>query len=389
MAAGSRRSPHGVRQQARPRAGQLRRHARPAPRPAGRGHRPAGAADRGGGRRSGASPTCSPTPRTSTTDGVPHTEEIPDDMEDARAPGARQPGRGHRRRRRRHARALPRRRRPRRRRARAHAARRHRRRHRVPGGHRLGHPRDRHRPPRRLPRRDRPLAPRPPGADRGRQRRRARAHRRDGRRRRRPARLRVQDDRRPLRRAGEPVPGACRAPCGPTTTWSTAAPAATSGSTACSRCGARSRSPPPSWWPATSAAVSKLAGTITGDTLAPRGKPVRMDADRAARAHAGPRGHPAHPGRRGQAGHRPAPPGRRGPGPAHRAQRRDPPDAAAGHGRDPPADHAREAHPQVRGQRRHRADPGPLPRDDHEPVQRASRAGTRSRPAGTASSACA
>ena len=55
--------------------------------------------------------------------------------------------------------------------------------------------------------------------------------------------------------------------------------------------------------------------------------------------------------------------------PARRAHRRDAPDAAARHQRDPPADHAGEADPQVRGQRRHRARPGPLPRDDHRQRQ--------------------
>ena len=63
----ARRAPHDLRQQARPGAGQLRAHPRPAPRPARRRRRAARAAHRRGGRASGASPTCSPTPPTSTT----------------------------------------------------------------------------------------------------------------------------------------------------------------------------------------------------------------------------------------------------------------------------------------------------------------------------------
>ena len=88
----------------------------------------------------------------------------------------------------------------------AHPPRRHRRRHRLPGSSA--------RPPARSASTDSPtcwsrlpVAARPPGADRGRQRRRACAHRRHRGRHRRPARLRVQDDRRSLCRAGQPLPG--------------------------------------------------------------------------------------------------------------------------------------------------------------------------------------
>ena len=115
LAAGrrARRPPHDLRQQARPRAGRLRAHPRPAARPLRRRRRAARAADRRGGR----------LPRRRRPahrhrllyDGGTGTHgEVPDDMEDARAPGPRQPGRGHRRGRRRPARALPRRRRARR-----------------------------------------------------------------------------------------------------------------------------------------------------------------------------------------------------------------------------------------------------------------------------------
>ena len=76
----ARRAPHGVRQQARPGAGRLRAHPRPAP---GRASAPASprSSCRSAWRpASAASPTCSPTRPSSTTPTAPTTEdEIPDD----------------------------------------------------------------------------------------------------------------------------------------------------------------------------------------------------------------------------------------------------------------------------------------------------------------------
>ena len=118
--------------------------------------------------------------------------------------------------------------------------------------------------------------------------------------------------------------------------------------------------------PATSPPWPSWPTPRTGDTLAPKGTPVRRAAGRAPPAGAR-RGHQGpHPGRRRQAGHRPSTACQE-EDPALRAgaQRRDPPDAAAGHRRDAPGRHPRAAAAQVRRQRRHRGRPGPLPRDHH------------------------
>ena len=98
----ARPAPHGLRQQARPGAGQLRAHARPAPRDASAPASRRWSCPSARRPRSGVSPTCSPTPRSSTTEGTADARcQIPDDMAALGAPGARQPGRGHRRGRRR------------------------------------------------------------------------------------------------------------------------------------------------------------------------------------------------------------------------------------------------------------------------------------------------
>ena len=57
-------------------------HARPAPRPPRARASPRSSCRSARRPSSAASPTCSPTPPTSTSGGVPHTEEIPDDMEE-------------------------------------------------------------------------------------------------------------------------------------------------------------------------------------------------------------------------------------------------------------------------------------------------------------------
>ena len=114
IAADARPAPHDLRQQARPRAGRLRAHARAAARPRSapaspRSSCPIGEEAAFRGVADLLTDKALLLRRTArTTDG-----EIPDELDGARAPGARQPRRGHRRRRRRAARALPRRRRAR------------------------------------------------------------------------------------------------------------------------------------------------------------------------------------------------------------------------------------------------------------------------------------
>ena len=333
-------------------------------------------------RRSAGSPTCSPTPRSSTPRGRSRTEADPRGDGDTRAPGPRQPRGGHRGRRRRAAGALPRRRRAAARPARAHPGGRRRRGVGVPGHVRLGAGPGGRRPPGRLHLRDRALAARTPAGDR----RGRRHHGRD-----RSRRLggaagpRVQDHGRPVRRPGLAVQGAL---------------------------GHRPRRRPPRQQPDRHRRAAARPVRPPGPR-APRrrrgrgrrpGRRGQALVDRHRR-HARPQGHaragargatrdagagcgPGGPdaGRRGQAGHRPAPAGRRGPGPAGRARRRDPPDAAAGRRRDPPADHARQARAQVRRRGRHRGGARRLPRDRHR-RRRPPRAVTRSRAAATASSA--
>ena len=136
-------------------------------------------------------------------------------------------------------------------------------------------------------------------------------------------------------------------------------------------------------------AVAKLADTVTGDTLAPKGTPVRGPARSSRPSRCSPSRSRPHPGRRGQAADGAPPPPGRGPGAPRRARRRDPPDPAArAWARRTSRSSLERLAPQVRGRGRHRGRAGPLPRDDHRPG-RAPRASTRSRPAATASSACA
>ena len=112
------------------------------------------------------------------------------------------------------------------------------------------------------------------------------------------------------------------------------------------------------------AAVAKLERHHDRRRARDPGRPDRGRAVRAAEPGAVHRDPPEVEGRRGQARERAAPAGGRGPGPAPRAQPRDAPDAAVGHGRDPPVDRDRAARPQVRRRGRDRRREGPLPRDD-------------------------
>ena len=353
-----------------------------------RRRRPARAADRRGGRRSAASPTCSPTRPTSTTRRHATHGEIPDDMADARAPGARQPRRGHRRRRRRAARALPRRRRARRSTSSST---------RSPTASPTATvfpvvcgsatDRRRHRPAGRLHLRDRPVARRPAAG------RRCTAG---------DTEVEVAPD-----PTGEPlafvfktiadpyvgqrlaVQGAVGHDQAPTTTSSTPA----SGTDErlhglFTLRGKEQDAGRPRCRPATSPRWPSSPTPTTGDTLAPKGTPVDgRSRSTPPRAGAGDRDPRPDPGRRGQARRRAAPPPGRRPGARRRAQRRDAPDPAARAWARPTSPIALERlRAQVRRRGRHRGRAGPVPRDDHRHAPR-PRASTRSRPAATASSA--
>ena len=230
----------------------------------------------------------------------------------------------------------------------------------VPRGRRLGAHRRRHRPPGRLHLRDRAVAGRPAGR---------RPSRRPGgpgdRRRRRPAaRLRLQDDRRPLRRPAVAVQGAVRHHQGrrPPREPSTGSDERLHG---LFHLRGKEQTPAPSVVAGDIAAVAKLAATHTGDTLAPKGTPVRVPAAPPPPPAALDRRHAPHPGRRRQARRRAAAAAGRGSGARRGAQRRDAPDPAAGRRRDAPVRVARAAGPQVRRERRHRGGAGALPGDDH------------------------
>ena len=311
------RAPHGVRQQARPGAGQLRHHAGPAARPAGRRASPRWSCRSARRPRSGASPTCSPTRPTSTRTASPTPRPSPttwrqlehqvhdnlvegivvadDALLERYLEGDVPERRG----------------------ARAHPARRHRRGHRVPGGGGLGHPRGRHRPPGRLPGRDRPLARstgprRSPPAGNGEV----------------PTEVEVSAD-----PSGDPLAFVFKTIADPYV-GQVSLFRVLSGTLrpddhlVNSRTGSDERlhglltvrgkeqEPASELVAGDIGAVAKLAGTATGDTLAPRGKPVRRAPHRAAGAHPGRRRRAPHPGRRGQAGAGPAPAGGRGPGAA-------------------------------------------------------------------------
>ena len=111
----------------------------------------------------------------------------------------------------------------------------------------------------------------------------------------------------------------------------------TSGCTSSSRCAARSRTPSTEVAAGDIAAVAKL-----NDTTHRRRARGASGADVDVEPFAPPepvlagRDPRQVEGRRGQARQRAAPPPGRGPGAAHRAQPRDAPDAALGHGRDAP-----------------------------------------------------
>ena len=309
-----------------------------AARPFGAGIAPLELPDRRGGRvprrrRSAHRQRRSSTRAARTTDG-----EIPDELADARAPGARQPRRGHRRRRRRAAGALPRRRRcprstsssTRSRTASPTASV-------FPVVVRLG--RDRRRASTGSPTSSARSARRPPtvrrvDGDRRRHRAVEVAADADGR----AAGVRVQDDRRPLRRPASRCSRCCRARSSPTTTSSN--PRTGTDERLHGLFTLRGKEQEP---------VTERARRRHrrgGEALRHRdrrharaeGHAGARRADRAAAAGArASRSAPAPQADEDKLGQRAAPPAGGGPGARRRAQRGDAPDAAAGHGRDPPA----------------------------------------------------
>ena len=382
----ARRPPHGLRQQARPRAGVVRAHARPAARRFGAGVAPLELpiGEEAGFR--GVVDLLTDTAFIYDGGGADTTATIPDEMEALRARGPRQPGRGDRRRRRRADGALPRRRDARR----------------VDELERTladgiatatvfpvlcgsADDRHRHRPPGRLHLRDRALAPRPAAG-----RRRRRRHRRS---RSRPTPRasrwpRVQDHRRPVRRpdllfkvlSGH---GPHRRPPRQhphRRRRAAARPVHAAGQ------GAGHRSPRSC--AGDIAAVAKLADTTTGDMLAPKGTPVDGAADRRRPEPCWPsRSWPAHQGRRGQARQRAAPPAGRGPGAASSSATTRPTRRCCGAWARPTCrSRSRSSTRKFGVERRHRGRAGAVPRDDHRRRPR-PRASSRSRAAATASSA--
>ena len=207
--------------------------------------------------------------------------------------------------------------------------------------------------------------------------------------RRRPAGLRLQDHRRPVRRPRLAVQGAVGHDPARRPPRQHAAPAPTSACTACSRCGARStstvdRGAPP----ATSAPSAKLTDTAHRRHPRPQGQAGdgrrrRHRPSRCCRSRSSPRTQADED----KLGHGPAPAAGGGPGARRRPRRRDPPDPAAGRGRDPPR---RSPSSGSSGSSAWTSTPRTvevaLPGDDHRRPPR-PRAATRSRPAATASSA--
>ena len=206
-----------------------------------------------------------------------------------------------------------------------------------------------------------------------------------GRRRRRDRRARVQDDRRPVRRPREPLQGAAGHGRSTTTCSRTRIRSTTNACTSSSRCAARSRTRSTRSRPATSRRSPKLAAHRTGDVLAAKGTTLDVDVLAAPKPllavaiHAKSK---ADEDKLANALHRLQ---EEDPVLAHRAQRRDAPDRAARHGRDPPVDRAREAAPQVRRRGRNRRRARRVPRDDQR-TRRRPKARSRSRAAATASS---
>ena len=92
-----------------------------------------------------------------------------------------------------------------------------------------------------------------------------------------PRGVRVQDRRRPLRRARQPVPGPAGHRRRRRDARRTTAPSPTSGSTSSCRCGARSRSRSKTVGGGDLAAVAKLSDTTTGDVLGTRGAAIDVE----------------------------------------------------------------------------------------------------------------
>ena len=233
--------------------------------------------------------------------------------------------------------------------------------HGVPRGVRLGRDRRRRRPARRLHLRDRPVA-------------------------RRPSPVTVT----PATPSGRspPTPTASRS-----RSSSRPSPTRTSGRSRCSRCcrarearrppgqpptgaderlhglfacAARSRTRSPSVPAGDIGAVAKLAGTATGDTLAPKGTPVASPAIEPppAGARASRSGRARRPTTTSSA--RAAPPPGGGPGArASSATTRRSQTMLRGTGETHLAIALERLAPQVRRRRRHRGGAGALPRDDH------------------------
>ena len=256
--------------------------------------------------------------------------------------------------------------------------------HRVPGARRLGAHRRRHRPPGRLHLRDRPVAARPP--DRSSTRRR-RARSTSGRRRpAQPLALRVQDDRRPVRRPALAVQGAVghdqdRRPPGQQLASGADERLPRAVHPARQGAGAGHRGASPATSPPSPSSPTPPPAT----RWRPKGTPVRVAAPTPPPAVLGiaivPRTQ-ADDDKLAGALHRLQ---AEDPRPRRRAQRGDPPDRAARHRRDPPRRRARAAGAQVRRERRHRGRARAVPRDDRRATPR-PRARTRSSPAATASS---
>ena len=314
--------------------------------------------------RSTASPTCSPTPRTSTTAARRPTARCPTSCADARAPGARQPRRRHRRRpttscssatsvvSRSSADELE---------------------HTLARGVaeatvfpvvvRLGDEHGGDRPPRRLHLRDRPVARRPPARRGARRRHRGRRRPRSERR---AAGVRVQDDRRPVRRPHLAVQGAVghdparRPSLEPAVRHGRAA--ARTVHVAGQGAGSSSTSVPAG----DIAAVAKLTATATGDTLAPKGKPVTRRADRPARRPCSrPRSSPARRPTKTSSPTRCTACRKKTRRSCIERSEETKQTVHARHRRDASADHAREARSQVRCRRRHRRRARSVPRDHH------------------------
>ena len=154
-----------------------------------------------------------------------------------------------------------------------------------------------------------------------------------------------EDDQRPVRRAASAWSGSSPAPSTPTQSRARLRPllgvlrrglrprrttTRTSGSAPWPIRSAASRCRPTGWSRATSAPSAGCRRAETGDTLSGVDQPLVLQALVDARAAAAGRDRGRDQVRRGQALHRARPAGRRGPEPAHRAERRRPASSCSG-----------------------------------------------------------